>query len=191
MTRAYREKMDTALLIIDIQNDYFPGGANPLVEADKAAANASKMIDFFRAKGLPVIFIQHFSNSPDSKFFAPGTPGVEFAYGVRPHQGEKIIPKHFPNAFRETSLHEYLQTTGIKRLVICGMMTHMCVDSTVRAAKDLGYECQVIGDACATCDLAHWGKYVNAKDINNSFLAALAYYYAGIVKAAEYVAKNS
>jgi len=183
--------MDTALLVIDIQNDYFPGGANPLVGADKAAANASKIIDFFRAKDLSVIFIQHFSNRPDAKFFTPGTPGVEFASGVRPLQGEKIIPKHFPNAFRETPLHEYLQTIGIKHLVVCGMMTHMCVDSTVRAAKDLGYGCQVIGDACATCDLANSGKYINACDINDSFLAAMTYYYAGVVKTSEYIAKNS
>ena len=183
--------METALLIIDIQNEYFAGGANPLVGADKAAANASKMIDFFRAKNLPVIFIQHFATNPNAKFFVPGTQGAEFEYGVRPRVGEKIIPKHFPNAFRETPLHEYLQAMGIKHLVVCGMMTHMCVDSTVRAAKDLGYECKVIGDACATCDLAHWGKYVNAKDIHNSFLAALAYYYAGVVKTSEYIAKNS
>lgn len=182
--------MDTALLVIDIQNDYFPGGANPLFHADKAALKASDMVDFFRGKGWPVIYIQHFSTRPDATFFAPGTPGAEIEYSVRPQAGEKIIAKHFPNSFRETELLAHLQSLGIKNLVVCGMMTHMCVDATVRAAKDLGYEIRVVGDACATCDLAIWGKYVNAAAVQQSFLAALAYFYAGVVKADEYIEKN-
>jgi nicotinamidase-related amidase len=181
---------DTALLVIDIQNDYFPGGANPLYKASEAAAKASKLVGFFRAKGMPVVFIQHFANRPDSRFFAPGTFGVEFERSVRPHPGEKIVPKHFPNSFRETDLQEHLHSLGVKGLVVCGMMTHMCVDSTVRAAKDLGYDVRVAGDACATCDLAIWGKYVNAAEIHKSFLAALAYFYAGVVMTDEFIEKN-
>ncbi len=181
---------DPALLVIDIQNDYFPGGANPLYKAGEAAAKASKLADFFRGKGWPVVFIQHFSNRAGSRFFVPGTPGVEFEKGVRPRVGEKIVPKHFPNAFRETDLQAHLQGLGVKNLVVCGMMTHMCVDSTVRAAKDLGYEVRVAGDACATCDLAIWGKYVNAEQIHKSFLAALAYFYAGVILTDEFIEKN-
>jgi len=183
--------METALLIIDIQNDYFPGGANPLSDVDKAAANAARIIELFRAKNRPVIFIQHFSIRPGATFFVPGTRGVEIAEIVRPRLGEKIIPKHFPNSFRETPLHEYLQATGVKKLIVCGMMTQMCVDSTVRAAKDLGYECTVIGDACAASDLACWNRIIPAAEAHDSFVAAFTYYYAGVVRTFEYIAKNS
>lgn len=182
--------MDTALLIIDIQNDYFEGGANPLFGADAATDKASKLLENFRARGLPVIFIQHVSNRPDAKFFAPGTQGVEIEYSVRPKVGEAIITKNFPNSFRDTSLHVLLQKLGVKNLVVCGMMTHMCVDATVRAAKDLGYAVTLVGDACATCDLAIWGEFVGAANVNKSFLAALAYYYAGVVTTADYLALN-
>jgi nicotinamidase-related amidase len=183
--------MDTALLVIDIQKDYFPGGANPLFEADRAAANAACILRFFRDREKPVIFIQHFSTRPDATFFVPGTVGADIATAVKPRLGEKILPKHFPNSFRETPLHEHLKTLGISKLVICGMMTHMCVDSTVRAAKDIGYDCQVIGDACATCDLTLLDKRVDAERVQQSFLAAMAYYYASVVKASEFIAKNS
>lgn len=182
--------MDTALLVIDIQNDYFPGGANPLFEAGKAAAKAADIIELSRKKGWPVIYIQHFSTRPGSTFFVPDTFGVEIESSVRPLPGEKIIPKHFPNSFRETGLEAYLRELGVKKLVVCGMMTHMCVDATVRAAKDLGFEVTLVGDACATCDLAIWGKFVQAKAVHESFLAALAYFYAGVVKADEFVEKN-
>jgi nicotinamidase-related amidase len=183
--------MEPALLVIDIQNDYFAGGTNPLVEADMAATNAARMIEFFRDRDLPVIFIQHIAKRSDAKAFIPGTGGAGIADQVRPLPGEKIFQKHFPNSFRETSLHEYLQAIGVKQLVVCGMMTHMCVDATVRAAKDFGYECLVIGDACATCDLDYWNHNIPAELANASFLAAFTYYYAGVVRTSEYIAKHS
>jgi nicotinamidase-related amidase len=182
--------MDTALLLIDIQNDYFPGGANPLFESVKAAAKASDVIELFRKKGWPVVYIQHLSDRPGATFFAPGTRGAEIAHTVRPRAGEKIVVKHYPNSFRGTELEAHLKGLGVKKLVVCGMMTHMCVDATVRAAKDLGYDVTVVGDACATCDLAHWGEFVPAKEVHRSFLAALAYYYAGVIRADEYIEKN-
>ena len=182
--------MDTALLVIDIQNDYFPGGANPLFEVVKAGAKASDILELFRKKGMPVVYIQHVSTRPGATFFAPGTQGVEIAHMVRPRPGEKVIEKHFPNSFRETELDAHLKSLGVKKLVVCGMMTHMCVDATVRAAKDLGYDVTLIGDACATCDLAIWGQFVQAKEVHKSFLAALAYFYAGVMQAHEFIEKN-
>jgi nicotinamidase-related amidase len=182
--------MDTALLVIDIQNDYFPGGSNPLYGADKAASKAADVIGFFRGKGRPVVYIQHLAARPDATFFAPGTRGAEIAPAVRPRDGEKIVVKHFPNSFRETDLDAHLKSLGVKKIVVCGMMTHMCVDATVRAAKDIGYGVTVIGDACATRDLAIWGRSVAAGEVHRSFLAALSYFYADVVTADEYIEKN-
>jgi len=72
-------------------------------------------------------------------------------------------------------------------LVICGMMTHMCIDATTRAAKDFGFECTVIGDACATKDLEIDGRHIMATDVHASFLAALSYFYSTVKTTKDYL----
>ena len=163
----------TALLLIDMQNDYFPGGQMELVGGEAAGRQAGRLLSAFRAKGLPVIHIQHIADHPGATFFLPHTEGVNIHDSVLPLAGEKIITKHHPSAFRETGLLEHLQAGGITRLVMAGMMTHMCVDSTVRAAADLGFVCQLAHDACATRDLAFAGNSVTAADVQTAYLAAL------------------
>ncbi len=117
---------------------------------------------------------------PGSTFFIPGTLGAEIHDNVAPATGEKVIEKNFPNSFRDTDLLDYLRSEGITDLVVCGMMTQMCVDATVRAAKDFGFSCTVIGDACATKDLEIGGRTVSAADVQTAFLAALNYFYATV-----------
>ncbi|MAN27678.1 MULTISPECIES: cysteine hydrolase family protein [Mesonia] len=173
--------METALLLIDIQNDYFPNGKMELSHPEKASLNAKKILEKFRKEKLPVIHIQHQSTRPEATFFIPETQGVEIHENVKPIAGEKIIVKHFPNSFRETELITTLEEMGVKKLVICGMMTHMCVDATTRAAKDFGLECIVIGDACATKDLEINGEQVKAKEVQKSFLAAFNYFYSEVL----------
>ncbi len=177
-----------ALIIIDIQNDYFEDGANPLVGSWEASLRARALLDDFRARALPVVHIRHLSARPGSTFFIPGTRGTEIHESVAPIAGEKVIEKHFPNSFRDTDLLEYLRAEeGVADLVICGMMTHMCVDATVRAAKDFGFSCTVIGDACATRSLEIGGKTVSAAEVQTAFLAALNYFYATVSDAEEYL----
>ncbi len=165
--------MTTALLIIDIQNDYFPGGAMELAGSEEAGAQAGKLIDAFRRKSLPVIHVQHISTRPGATFFVPGTRGVEFHSCVSPRAGETIIQKNFPNSFRDTPLLQHLRDSNITRLVIAGMMTQMCVDSTVRAAADLGFACSLAHDACATKSLSFGGVTVPAESVQTAFIAAL------------------
>ncbi len=126
--------MTTALLIIDIQNDYFPGGAMEVVGASAAANQAAKLLAAFRQKARPVIHIQHIATRPGATFFLPGTVGAEIHDSVRPNPGEPIFHKHFPNSFRETPLLKHLRDAKVSRLVIAGMMTHMCIDTTTRAS---------------------------------------------------------
>ena len=125
--------MSLGLLIIDIQNDYFPGGKMELDGSEKAGNVAGQLLSFFREQKLPVTHIQHVAG-PDGPFFVPGTPGVEIRPVVKPSGNEALIQKHFPNAFRETRLLDHLRSQGIDQLVITGMMTHMCVDAAARAA---------------------------------------------------------
>ena len=165
--------MQTALLLIDIQNDYFPGGAMELVGSHEAGQRAAMLLTAFRSKGLPAIHVQHISTRPGATFFLPDTRGVEIHECVAPQTGETVIRKHFPNSFRETALLDQLRGRRIDTLVIGGMMTHMCVDTTVRAAFDLGFASQLAHDACATRDLAFGGRTVAAADVHAAFVAAL------------------
>jgi len=183
--------MNTALLIIDIQNDYFQGGKAELVNPDKASRNAKLLIAHFRTKGLPIVHIQHIANRPSATFFIPGTKGAEIHIDVKPHDTELIIVKHYPNSFRETELLDYLTSHDITDLVICGMQTHMCVDATTRAAKDLGFNCVVIGDACATKDLEINTVKVRAADVQTSFLSALTYFYSTVLTTAHFLNKDT
>jgi len=96
--------MNAALLIIDIQNDYFPGGRMELVGSVAASLRARALLEAFRARGLPVIHVQHVSTRPGATFFLPDTDGVRIHENVRPAPGETVPTKHFPNAFRETAL---------------------------------------------------------------------------------------
>jgi len=170
--------MTTALLLIDLQNDYFPGGKMELVGAEPAAAQAARLLAFFRARNWPVVHIQHVSTRPGASFFLPDTDGVRHHPVVAPQDDEPVVVKHFPNAFRETDLGARLRALGVERLAVAGMMTHMCVDAGVRAATDLGYQVLLASDACATRDLVHAGVTVPAVQVQAAFLAALGSYAA-------------
>jgi nicotinamidase-related amidase len=176
---------DTALLIIDIQNDYFPGGAMELEGAEAAGAKAGSAIKHFRSKGLPVIHVRHLSTRPGSTFFLPGTKGAEIHASVLPQGNETIIEKNFPNSFRATGLKESLEKQQVKNLVVAGMMTHMCVDASVRHAADLGYKITLLGDACATRAQKIAGETVPARQVHLAFLAALNGFYAKVVDSHE------
>jgi nicotinamidase-related amidase len=177
--------MNQALLLIDIQNDYFPGGAMELVGSPAAGAQAGKLLQAFRENALPVIHIQHRSTRPGAAFFLPNTRGVEIYSSVAPSRDEIVIPKHFPNSFRKTPLLDYLQERHIAQLFIGGMMTHMCIDSTTRAAADLGFECFLAGDACATKSLSFGGVTLPAESVQAAFLASLNGLFAKVQSVAE------
>jgi nicotinamidase-related amidase len=165
--------MSVGLLLIDIQNDYFPGGRMELEGSEEAGRVAGRLVEFFRRQRLPIVHVQHLSVRPGATFFIPDTPGVEIHRGVAPAGGEVVIQKHYPNSFRETELLSHLRQTKLRRLVVAGMMTHMCVDATVRAATDLGYECLVVRDGCATRAVKLDDRPVSAPDVQAAFLAAL------------------
>lgn len=180
--------MTKSLIIVDVQNDYFDGGAMELVAMDAAAASCARLLVAFREAQLPVFHIQHLSTRPGAGFFVPDTPGCEIHDSVQPHAGEAHIVKHFPNAFRDTDLHQLLRLSGISELVICGAMSHMCIDTTVRAAFDHGYQCRLIADACATRDLEFDGRKIAAADVQAAFMAALGMPFAQVSSTDDYLA---
>lgn len=182
-----RRIMQQGLLLVDIQNDYFPGGRMALAGINEAAVQARALLGAFRARQWPTYHIQHVSVRPGAAFFQAGTTGVELHESIAPLQGETIIEKHFPNSFRETGLQEILTAAGVKELVICGAMSHMCIDATTRAAADLGFACTVIHDACATRDLGFGETVIPAAQVHGAFMAALGSFYAGVVSLEEFL----
>lgn len=165
--------METALLIIDVQNDYFPNGKMELYKSIDACNKIKDLVQYFRHHFMPIIYIQHISVRPGATFFLPNTPGIDIHDDIKPNVGEKVITKNYPNSFRNTELNDYLKNNNITKLVFVGMMTHMCIDTSVRAAYDLGYECIIISDCCATRNLKIDNHEILADNVQNAFLAAL------------------
>jgi nicotinamidase-related amidase len=177
--------MARALLIIDIQRDYFPGGAYPLVEPERAAGNARRLLDAFRATGEKIVHLQHVWDAPDATFMRPGTDGVEIHPDVAPADGEPVLEKAEPNGFLGTTLQDDLRAAGVDELVVAGMMSSMCVDATVRAGADLGFAMTVVHDACAAPDLTFGEKTVDGATVHAAFMAALADGYGTVISAGE------
>lgn len=165
--------MTRGTLVIDIQNDYFPGGAYPLVGPEAAAAVALTVVDEARAAGAWIGFVQHLSEPGEGSFLVAGTDGADFHPSLTPVGDEQIIQKTHPNSFIGTGLEEILAEHGIDELTVVGMMSSMCVDATVRAALDLGLAVTVVADGCAAPDLAFGGVEVSGAVVHAAFMAAL------------------
>jgi nicotinamidase-related amidase len=177
-----------ALILIDVQNDYFPGGKWPLSGIEAAAGNAAALLAAARAAGDLVVHVRHEFAGADAPFFLPGSEGAKIHPQVSSREGEPVVLKHHVNAFRETDLKAILDRHGVEEVVICGAMSHMCVDAGVRAANDLGYRCVVVHDACATRDQQFESKIVSAADVHAAFMAALGFAYAKLMSTEEYLA---
>ncbi len=163
--------MEKALIVIDLQNDYFSGGNMELVNINATLQKTNKLIQYAREQRYKIFIIQHFAEEGAS-FFALKTEGVEINQGLDIQNGI-IISKNYPNSFRETKLHEELQANNIDSIIVCGAMSHMCIDTTVRAGFDLGYKIELASDACATRDLEFKDEIIKAQDVHNSFMSAL------------------
>jgi len=155
----------SALLLIDIQDFYFPGGRSALVEPEKAAQNAAILLDHFRKENLPVIHVRHNAEQ-----------GGMIRNIVKPLLGEMVFSKDEVNCFVGTGLLDSLRSNQIDTLVICGMQTHMCVEAATRAAGDFGFKCILVQDACATKDLVFGTITIKASDVHFSTLATLRSY---------------
>lgn len=184
--------MKKGLLLVDIQKDYFPGGKHELLNPIQAAERAREILEFFRRNGLPVYHIRHISERPNASFFLEGTTGSEIHPICAPIEGETVLIKHRPNSFLGTRLKEELDSNRIEALVICGMMTHMCIDTTVRAANTLGYPVELIEDACTTRDLEWNGTTIPADLVEKAFMSAIDGSFGEVVRAKNWLeAQNS
>lgn len=176
-----------AVLVVDLQNEYWPSGNFSLHGIEASAANAARVMDDARAKGDLVVNIRH--EIPGGPIFVPGSAGAEINDAVRPATGEPVITKNFPNSFRDTRLSDLLEEKGVEEVVVVGAMSHMCVDATVRAANDLGYKTTTIHDACATRDMDFDGITAPAAQVHAALMAALAFAYGEVISTDAYLAR--
>ncbi len=178
---------NTALILIDIQNDYFPEGSHPLARPFEATEQAVRILEVFREKKLPLVHIQHFNTREGADYLVPETEGVRIHSLVTPLENEVVISKHFPNSFRETNLLEKLNEADVNHLIILGMMSHMCVESTTRAAFDLGFTVTVAEDACTTTSLEREDVVVPAQTVHDAYMAGLNGIFAKVLSTEEII----
>lgn len=173
--------MSDALVLVDIQNDYFAGGLWPVDDMARVATAASSVLATARAAGQHIIHIRHEAVADTAPFFRPRTYGAQIHSSVTPEPNETVILKHRPNSFHETDLHAQLQMRGVRRLTVVGAMSQMCIDATVRAAGDLGYEVTVVADACGAKSTSFRDITLSADQVQAAFMSGLAQAYATVI----------
>lgn len=187
-----KKRSNQALLVVDIQNDYFPGGKWTLHGMDAAAGNAARLITAARTVGDLVVHIRHEFPTSEAPFFVPGSSGAQIHSSVQNREDEDVIIKNQINSFRDTKLKQILDQNGIRDVVICGAMSHMCIDAVTRAANDYGYNCILIHDACASRELEFNGMKIPAEHVHAAFMSALGFAYAKAMSTNEFLKeKNS
>jgi len=179
----------TVLIIVDLQNDYFQGGKWELEGTEAAAAKAARLLKGFRVKGLPVVHVRHEFPTDDAPFFLPNSDGAKIHSSVQPLENEPVVLKYQINSFRDTNLKEILDKLYVDSVLICGAMSHMCIDAVTRAAYDFGYNCAIAHDACATLGLEFNGIAVPASHVHAAFMAALGFAYANVASTDELLAE--
>ncbi|WP_299280276.1 cysteine hydrolase family protein [uncultured Tateyamaria sp.] len=174
----------SALILIDLQNDYFPDFPEPkmaLPNTNPATDNAAALLADARAKGAPLFHIRHVMASDAAPFFHPGTEGADTHPKVAPLDGEPIIGKTRPSAFYGTDLEARLRDQGITDVTLCGAMSQMCVNGTARAASGMGFNVTVVEDACAAANVAYNGVDVLAEQVHAAIMAPLSSSFGSVV----------
>lgn len=164
---------DRALIVIDVQNEYFPGGALALPDAERALPNILRLIELARERGEPVIYIQHVAPE-GSPAFGKGSSGCELHGQLDVREADPLFPKSHPSAFQETGLLEHIGQNGIEALDICGYMTQMCCDTTSREGYQRGYAVRLFSDATAAKALEVDGEQIPHHTVHQVSLGALA-----------------
>lgn len=164
--------MKRALLVIDVQNEYFPGGALPITHPTGHLETILKAVDGATDKGVPVVVVRHEFSKPDAPFFRKGTPGWELHPEVAARPRAHLVDKHLPGSFTGTDLEPWLRKQGVDTVTIAGYMTHMCCDTTARQAAHRGLTVEFLSDATGTLPVSNSAGSVTAEELQRSILCA-------------------
>ncbi|MCU6278576.1 cysteine hydrolase family protein [Enterobacter quasiroggenkampii] len=181
---------ETALIVVDIQNEYYAGqnfrGRMVIPDGENVLLNSKKLVNYAHQKGMPVYFVRHItkndSQQNDTALFAENSVFAQFHKDLQPTAQDSIITKETPSSFVGTDLDAQLKKKGIKKIVVAGLMTHMCISSTARDAVPLGYSVIIPEDATGTRDLDDGkGGVVDHNTLQRAALAGVADVFAEIM----------
>ncbi|MEM9967046.1 MAG: cysteine hydrolase family protein [Pseudomonadota bacterium] len=173
--------MTQALILVDIQNDYFDGGLWPVENMAHVAKNAAKVLAAARARGDLIIHVYHEAVGTHAPFFQPGTKGAEIHPSVAPRQEELLVRKTRPNSFHNTALEAHLDAAGVTQITLVGATTQLCIDATARAARDLGYQVTLVANALGAKSQSFGGTTLSAAQVQAAFLTPLRMSYVSVV----------
>jgi nicotinamidase-related amidase len=163
--------MKRALIVIDVQNEYF-SGLLPITHPQGHLNNILRVMDAATAHEIPLVVVQHTFPKPDKPFFQRGTPEWELHPEVKARPHNLFIEKNLPGSFTGTELESWLRQQNIDTVVISGYMTHMCCDTTARQAVHRGFSVEFLSDATGTLPLKNTAGEVNAEELQRSILCA-------------------
>ncbi|WLH14152.1 cysteine hydrolase family protein [Pseudomonas hefeiensis] len=172
------------LIIIDAQKEYLAGPL-ALSGMDAAVANIRQLLGAARAAGRPIVHVRHLGTH--GGLFDPQGERGEFITGLEPQGDETVVEKLLPSAFHGTELKKRLEDLGPLDLIVCGFMSHSSVSTTVRAAKNLGFRCTLVEDACATRDLPHKGGVLSAEHVHQTEMAIMADNFATLALTRDFI----
>lgn len=169
---------DIALICIDLQKEYFTKGRPLRISSRKRVLKKVKMmLQYARARKIPVIHIKHVSKKPLDETFRKDSRFTEFMDEVKPLNEENIVVKSSPGAFYRTNLDQILNKLGIKKVVICGLTSFLCCDTTSREAQARGYKVFFVKDATAALEI----NGVSGKKIHEVVCAIQQWYFAEVI----------
>ncbi len=163
--------MSRALLVIDVQNEYFTG-ALPITHPVGHLESITRTMDVAKESGVPTVVIRHHMADPASPIFRKDSPEWQLHDEVADREHQKLIDKQLPGSFTNTDLEPWLKDKGIDTVTIAGYMTHMCCDTTARQAAHLGLKVEFLSDASGTLPLANEAGEVTAEELQRSILCA-------------------
>lgn len=175
-----------ALLVIDVQNEYFSGRL-PVTYPEGSLGNILRAMDAAHAAQIPVIVIRHTNHSPDAATFRPGTPGWELHSDVNRRPRDLLIEKSLPGSFTGTSLDSWQKEYGIGSLTISGYMTQMCCDTTARQAFHLGYGVKFLSDATGTLTVSNSAGTVHDADLHRAVLVTQQMRFSQVLTTEEWI----
>jgi len=178
--------MKEALLVIDVQNEYFTGKL-PVTYPDGSFEKILQAMDHASAVHMPVIVIQHTNPAPESPTFRKGTTGWELHDEIKRRHADVIIEKNLPGSFTGTNLGDWLKENGISIVTIAGYMTQMCCDTTARQAFHRGYTVNFLSDATGTLSITNSAGRISDADLHCAILVTQQQRFSRVLPTAEWI----
>jgi nicotinamidase-related amidase len=175
-----------ALLVIDVQNEYFTGQL-PVSYPAGSLDNILSAMDSAQAHGVPVVVIQHAAPQPDSSVFRKGSKEWELHSEVAARPHDALIHKSLPGSFTDTQLEPWLRERGIETVTVAGYMTQMCCDTTARQALHLGFGVEFLSDATGTLAIENEAGKVSDEELHRAILVTQQMRFSQVLKTADWV----